>query len=131
VDFWRKPPPLIGFGVERHTLAHRRDHPGISPYFSGVSIAECAAQPVRAQVSLRVWRTARDPYPDCNFLPTHRALLLSHLSSDSDDGILKIDSFSHLGCNSSGQTFGVACRVSEQIRTNPSNPFPYLARQSF
>jgi hypothetical protein len=71
VDFWRKPPPLIGFGVERHTLAHRRYHPGISPYFSRISIAECATQPVRAQVSLRVWRAARDPYPDCSFLPTH------------------------------------------------------------
>ena len=71
VDFWRKPPPLIGFGVERHTLAHRRYHPGISPYFSGVSIAECTAQSMRAQVSLKVWRAARDPYPDCNFFPTH------------------------------------------------------------
>ena len=39
VDFWRKPPPLIGFGVERHTLAHRRYHPGISLYFLGASIA--------------------------------------------------------------------------------------------
>jgi hypothetical protein len=26
---------------------------------------------VRAQVSLRVWRAARDPYPDCSFLPNH------------------------------------------------------------
>ena len=71
VDFWRKPPPLISFGVERHTLAHRRYHPGISPCYSGVSSAECPAQPVRAQVSLRVWRAARDPYPDYSFLPTH------------------------------------------------------------
>jgi hypothetical protein len=71
VYFWRKPPPLIGFGVERHTLAHRRYHPGISPYVSGVSVVECAAQPGRAQASLRVWRAARDPCPDCSFIPTH------------------------------------------------------------
>jgi hypothetical protein len=71
VDFWRKPPPLIGFGVERHTLAHRRYHPGISPYVSGVSIVECAAQPRRAQASLRIRRSAIDLCPDCSFVPTH------------------------------------------------------------
>ena len=54
VDFWRKPPPSIGFGVERHTLAHRRYHPGISPFISGEFIVEGAAQPRRAQVILRV-----------------------------------------------------------------------------
>jgi hypothetical protein len=26
VDFWRKPPPLIDFGVERHTLIHQKNH---------------------------------------------------------------------------------------------------------
>jgi hypothetical protein len=65
---------LIGFGVERHTLAHRRYHPGISPYVLGVSVVECAAQPGRAQgaqTGLRVWRAARDPCPDCSFIPTH------------------------------------------------------------
>jgi hypothetical protein len=71
VDFWRKPPPLISFGVERHTLAHRRYHPGISPYVSGVSIVECAAQPRRAQASLRSWRSAIDLCPDCSFAPSH------------------------------------------------------------
>ena len=133
MDFWCKPPPLIGFGVERHTLAHREYHPGIPPYFTGVSIAECETQLVRAQVSLRVWRAAQDPYPDCSFLPTHlrssQGASMRHLSSDSDGGIFHINSFIHLGCISSGQTFAVACRVSEQIQTNPSDPFPYLVRR--
>jgi hypothetical protein len=35
---------------------------------------------------------------------------------------LQIDSFSHLGRRSSGQTFGVACRVSEQIRGKSFRP---------
>jgi hypothetical protein len=43
VDFWRKPPPLIGFGVERHTLALRRYHPGISPSYLEVSSIVCTA----------------------------------------------------------------------------------------
>ena len=71
MDFWRKPPPLIGFGVERHTLAHRRYHPSISLYVLGVSIVECATQPRRAQASLRVWRAAIDLCLDCSFVPTH------------------------------------------------------------
>jgi hypothetical protein len=32
---------LIGFGVERHTLAYQRYHPGISPCYSGVSSLQC------------------------------------------------------------------------------------------
>ena len=44
---------------------------------------------------------------------------------------MQIDSFSHLGHSSSGQTFGVACKVSEKIRANPSDPFPYLRDDRF
>jgi hypothetical protein len=70
VDFWRKPPPFIDFGVERHTLSHQRYHPGISPFFSGEIIVEGAAQPRRAQVILEIQRSAVDRGPDCRFIPT-------------------------------------------------------------
>jgi hypothetical protein len=33
MDFWRKPPPLIDLGVERHTLVHRKNHPDSSSGF--------------------------------------------------------------------------------------------------
>jgi hypothetical protein len=135
VDFWRKPPPLIGFGVERHTLAHRRYHPGISPCYSGVSSAECAAQPVRAQVRLRVCGAARGPSSDCSFLPTQlrssQGAQIEPFPSDSDGGIFQGASSSHLGRNSSGRTFEVADGASGQIWGNPSDPVPHLARRSF
>jgi hypothetical protein len=70
VDFWRKPPPLIIFGVERHTIAHPRYHPGISPFISGEFIVEGAAHPRRAQVILRVQRYTVDRCPDCRFILT-------------------------------------------------------------
>jgi hypothetical protein len=56
---------------------------------------------VRAQVSLRVWRVARDPYPDCSFLPTHLRSSKGASIEPTNGGILQIDSFSHLGRSSS------------------------------
>jgi hypothetical protein len=70
VDFWRKPPPLISFGVERHTLAHQRYHLGISPFFSGEIVVEGAAQPRRAQVILEIQISAVDRGPDYKFILT-------------------------------------------------------------
>jgi hypothetical protein len=70
VDFWRKPPPLIGFGVERHTLAYRRYHPGISSCISGVFCEEGAAWPRRAQAIGEILRSAVDRGPDCRSIPT-------------------------------------------------------------
>jgi hypothetical protein len=52
VDFWRKPPPQISFGVGRYTLAYRKYHLGISScHISDLQaqFSECALQPVRAQ----------------------------------------------------------------------------------
>jgi hypothetical protein len=45
---------------------------------------------------------------------------LSHISSDSDGGILQIDPSSHFGRSHSGQMFGVACRCS---LADPAKPF--------
>jgi hypothetical protein len=92
VDFWRKPPPLIGFGVERHTLAYRRYHPGISPCIQEIQFSDCAAQPVRAQGLERgfVWPHETVQYFADSFRPIRelaRAHLLSHQSSVSDGGI--------------------------------------------
>jgi hypothetical protein len=70
VDFWRKPPPLIGFGVERHTLAYRRYHPGISSCISGAFCEEGAAWPRRAQAIGEILRSAVDRGPDCRSIPT-------------------------------------------------------------
>ena len=70
VDFWRKPPPLIGFGVERHTLAYRRYHPGISSCISGVFCEEGAAWPRRAQAIGEILRSAVDRGPDCRSIST-------------------------------------------------------------
>jgi hypothetical protein len=57
------------------------------------------------------FRPSRDPA---------RALPLSHLSSDSNGGILQINSSSYSRGSHSGQTFGVACRCS---RVDPDKPF--------
>jgi hypothetical protein len=128
VDFWRKPPLLIGFGVERHTLAHRRYHPSISPSYSGVSSTVCAAQPVRAQVRLRVCRAAQGLSSDCSFLPTQWRSSQGASLEPFIIRFLQSASSSHLGRNSSGSIFGVANEASRQIRGNPSNPVPHLAR---
>jgi hypothetical protein len=58
------------FGVERHTLAHRIYHPGISSFFSKEIIVEGVAQPRRAQVILEIQRSTVDHGPDCRFILT-------------------------------------------------------------
>jgi hypothetical protein len=74
VDFWRKPPPQIGFGVGRHTLAYRKYHPGISPcHISDLQtqFSQCALQPVRAQGFERQFCVAgRDQSRSRHILPT-------------------------------------------------------------
>jgi hypothetical protein len=61
---------LIGFGVERHTLAYRRYHPGISSCISGAFCEEGAAWPRRAQAIGEILRYAVDRGPDCRSIPT-------------------------------------------------------------
>jgi len=71
VDFWRKPPPLISFGVERQTLAYWRYHLGISPCYSGDPVQWLhSAASERARVKERVCVAAQDRGVSYRFLLT-------------------------------------------------------------
>jgi hypothetical protein len=106
VDFWRKPPPLISFGIERHTLAYQRYHPGISLCYSGVSSLQClrnsASEGARVKEGFVSLHESRDYLADSSrpSLGLARAHLLSHQSSDSDGGISQGATDNQIVCNS-------------------------------
>ena len=127
VDFWRKPPPLISFGVERHTLAHRRYHPGISPFISWVFSVEGASNFEDSEIGSRPMSRLQihsDPVeiqPVCFHWAIYHQIPMVEYCRSIHPTIL--------GAVIPDRRLALHADVPEQIRPNPSYPFHDLMRR--